>query len=59
MRQLTSSVEKVVESLQGSNVVEISSNKLMLRKKNFNQKLIRIDESGKNLEKNKNKNDLY
>lgn len=31
----------------------------MLRKKNFNQKLIRIDESGKNLEKNKNKNDLY
>jgi hypothetical protein len=59
MKQLTSSVEKVVESLQGSNVVEISSNKLMLRKKNFNQKLIRIDESGKNLEKNKNKNDLY
>ena len=51
MKALTQNVKKVAELHQDSKIVEISEDGLKIRKKGFNQRFVRIDDTGKLLPK--------
>ena len=45
MKQLTQSVDKIVQVLENSDVVDISDDKKQIRKRSFNPRFVRIDEN--------------